>query len=69
MKFLKNGKTKVIDGYIFNEVDVMPKVGDIYTNSFGYTFKITDIVNRYNDNCFSVVIDNEDFIDVYFENK
>lgn len=66
MKFLQNGKTKIIDGYIFNEVDKKPEVGDTYVNSFGYEFKITDVIHRYK-NCFSVVIDDEDFIDVYYK--
>lgn len=67
MRFLDKGKVVVIDGYVFNEVDKMPTINDIFTNSFGYTFKITDIINRYNKNCFSVVIDDEDCIDVYYE--
>jgi hypothetical protein len=66
MRFKQNGKTIFIDGYAFNEVDKKPEINDIYVNSFGYKFKITDVINRYNKNCFSVVIDNEDFIDVYY---
>ena len=66
---MQKGKTKIVDGYIFNEVDKKPEVGDTYVNSFGYEFKITDVFQRYDNNHFSVVIDNDSCIEVYYKDK
>ena len=69
MKFLEKGKMKIVCDYgIFNEVDAMPKTGDTFTNSLGYNFKIVNVYNR-GKNCFCVLLDNNDFLDVYFRNN
>lgn len=67
MRFIATGKTIIKNDGIFNEVDVMPKINDIYTTGFGFTFIITNIYNRY-DNCYSVELDNDMIIDCYYDN-
>lgn len=67
MKFLEKGKTIFESNYIFNEVDKKPKVNDVYINSLGCSFLITDVIELYGRNCYYVEIDGEAVINAYFK--